>query len=209
MMTFLYTVLLDSTPIRTHADELVVVETETAGHGLVLAEDRETLTPGEILAAYPGPAEWMTEDAYLSMHPSAITYVFVHGPMRSTSGETVFLVWNPQVELESPECKACFANTSHPSLPAPYTTNNCIWGLYFGEKFSLDISVPPDAHLYIVSSRYIHPGDEILLDYHWQLSLTRLISCGDRDCLGCYENTVVYMSEWQKYLGDSQALPSR
>jgi hypothetical protein len=193
-------VILSAAPTSTRADDLVVSETRTAGNGLFLAADRPRIEPREVLAEYPGGAEWVPEEDYHSIKPDDLTYVFVHGPVRCSSETNMYIVWNPCVSPLDTSCKACYANTSHPALGPPYTLNNCVWGLYFGDNYVNDTSTLPDVRLFIVACRMISPSEEILLDYHWQLALQSLISCGDLKCVGCYENCMLYMTWWGRYL---------
>jgi hypothetical protein len=175
---------------------------------LFLAADRRPIDAKEVLAEYPGDPEWMTEEEYNSIKPDDLTYVFVHGPVQCDVDTKMYIVWNPNVNPLDTSSKACYANTSHPAYGHPYTINNCVWGLYFGENYVNIPSTPPDIRLYIVACRDILPSQEILLDYHWQLSLNRLISCGDLSCVGCFENCALYMSWWSRYIHDIGPLRS-
>ena len=52
-------------------------------------------------------------------------------------------------------------------LPPPYTEPNCIY--HEEEEWEYDSEVRPSL-VYVVTSKFVKPGDELLADYHWMLN---------------------------------------
>ena len=80
---------------------------------------------------------------------------------------------SPEVGEEGCESScARFANSSHPLLPAPYNEANAIL-----------ICCPENVECYLSSLKILRKGDQILVDYHEQLTKLGIAqSCGCHDC---------------------------
>jgi hypothetical protein len=76
------------------------------------------------------------------------------------------------------KCIGRFVNSSHPNLPSPDNIPNCHM-----------VAGPGQFDMVIVATKDIFLDEELLFDYHWQLTKFKIAkSCGCYECLGAEES---------------------
>lgn len=176
------------------ANRVDVAISSTGGLGVFMGEN-VALKPGDIVTEYPGNAVWMDQEAY--MKKKHTTYVYSWGPRHVPGQGTFYLVWEPPKNEIRENIRLSHVghllNSSHPQLNHPFRSPTCCFGIRFGENFVLSTDVPPDVRLFIIAIKPLHyaeygveTGWELLLDYHWQLTLEHALHCLDFDCYMCF-----------------------
>jgi len=153
------------------------------------------LKTGDIVTEYPDHPKWMNQESYAKNKQT--TYVYSWGPEHVPGQGTFFIVWEPTKDEIRAKIRMSHVghllNTCHPRLGHPFQSPTCCFGIRFGENFVLDTDVPPDVRLFVVAIKSLNHAEfgiesdsELLLDYHWQLTLEHGLYCMDMDCYPCY-----------------------
>lgn len=204
------TVLVTEEPKSLCNDRIVVAESAGGiGYGVFVREGCQ-LQPGEVITEYPGPVEWrsvqqLTRDA---RGPSRNKYVFSVGPFVIPNHDDVMhLVWGrrllPPMSARRVDTRTCahLVNSSHPLMERPWSSENCVLGIYLND-FELSTN-RPCARIFLICVRSVHgptvpiygPVHELRIDYHWMLALEIGLGCLSKYCHRCLENLRDYLRE--------------
>lgn len=164
------------------------------GLGMYVKEN-ERIETGEVLCQFPGPPRWIRTDKKGEIPLDEITeYVFAIGPFKIRGKHSRYsIVWGSNITTHSDydgPCRGHLVNSSHPRLPYPSNSTNCVYGVFY-DNLILDIDIPPDISLYTVCARPIvggpgpNPMYELRTEYHWCLAFHFGFWCLNSSCLEC------------------------
>lgn len=171
------------------------VNGKSIGDGLFVSQP-EGVDCGTLLTRYPGKPHWYKGNLKgdISAEDDFTLTIGIFRVLNETGQRYVdrVLAWNPGVESELGDTHyenmlAHKVNSSIPtSLDENYRTPNALWGIRIQEMF-FDCNSTPNVELWLIASRQISAGNQVLADYHWVFAFREGNWCLDTQCMHCVD----------------------
>lgn len=195
---FAFAVALDVVPCVISEKVQIAPSEHTNGLGVFVAPGEE-VRPGDIITEYPGTWTWVAASE-LRTRMRGNMYAFVLGPTFFERRKYFAVLDGKDEPRDKPPVCGHLLNTCHPTNPHPWKLANCIFAVYIDELV-LSLDVAPRVRVFIQSVRSMRgvspvtSGNELLLDYHWQLASVRGLWCENVRCRACVEACHDYFAD--------------